>query len=954
MKPNKLLISIIMLVFSCTISFGSKYEIRASFTNYHYERGYIKFINYDVEKLFSDSIGNIHFHIRLKSITTDSKANGYLFTSQTIPMTNKELGFQVFSQNTIKAKLNKKSGKVLISNLDSLKRLYNQIPVDSTQKIYQFNDITSTLKFKQIINYFYVPEEEKITTTAQGDSWFSKAGFVTLEDKDDEWALLKIGYSRRVMKLGTGNVQYNLADQIVTDAKYERFGNISNIRLVQTKKVKVIRAKTKKELKKNNSSKTINSNATLIVKFNHTPPENININISKLFYPSTSNYFTQLTKDSIAIIPLNLNRLSNININYENKVYYKQVLNATQKSNNKKRTISIFGNINLILEPGDYLYAEIDSTNQIVNTEGLGSRNNKYYLSYIEKTNINSNSHYALNKELPYFDPLHTSLDLRRYLYWDSYFKSLNKEFDKNTRYTYNVNAREYFKKYAKKFKFMQAVSIDNKFAIGIPSYYVYLRHFLEFKYAQLKFNHCSRVPEIHYLTTAHLLFKPATRYYFYSRFKDQLSTKYHKTTLLDLMRKSSEEFPYSKVTLQLKKLGHGIQQIEAGQPFPKIPFVNLNNKEVTLSKYKGKVIYMHFWRNSSLAFDINWMRWQELYQLYAKEDIVFLHVATEKTLDEWKRFINGASFKGEHLWVGKPEKKVLDSLLITNSRHYMLIDKHGIIQNNNGPLPVGAKNNISKLLQEPYSAISSKTLTRIALILLALIIIIGSYFLVYYIRQKRQQKILILKEQMRELELKVIRSQMNPHFLFNALNSIQNLINQNKIEATNLYLSRFAGLLRNTLRHSEKELIPLEKEIDTLTLYCELEQLRFDFDLQINIDPEIDRYNTFIPPVLIQPFVENAILHGLSPKLDNKALIINIIKSDSETIQCQIIDNGVGRNHATESKGNGMGIKLSKERIDSLQNHWNSTFSIEFIDLKDDEGPTGTQVNISFSENLL
>ncbi|SRX53771.1 histidine kinase [Aequorivita sp. CIP111184] len=154
-------------------------------------------------------------------------------------------------------------------------------------------------------------------------------------------------------------------------------------------------------------------------------------------------------------------------------------------------------------------------------------------------------------------------------------------------------------------------------------------------------------------------------------------------------------------------------------------------------------------------------------------------------------------------------------------------------------------------------------------------------------------------------LALKSLRSQMNPHFIFNALNSVNSFIAVNDERTANKYLTDFSLLMRSVLENSEEDFIPLEKEIELLELYVKLEHFRFKdkFDYKITIDENIKLNEFVIPPMLLQPYVENAVWHGLRYKEAKGLLEINFQQINSETIKISIIDDGIGRSKSNEFK---------------------------------------------------
>jgi uncharacterized membrane-anchored protein YhcB (DUF1043 family) len=206
---------------------------------------------------------------------------------------------------------------------------------------------------------------------------------------------------------------------------------------------------------------------------------------------------------------------------------------------------------------------------------------------------------------------------------------------------------------------------------------------------------------------------------------------------------------------------------------------------------------------------------------------------------------------------------------------------------------------------------------TKKELFIYALIVAvsIGLIFLVIlYFIKKRNKKKLAENEQQKntaKLQLNSIRSQLNPHFLFNALSGIQNLMNKNEIDNANKYLSKFARLTRNVL--DDKELISLSQEKTLLDDYLQMEQLRFGFKYEINRSENLALDNIEIPSMLLQPFVENAVKHGISKKATDGKIIITFNKHANDLV-LTVTDNGNGFD--TEKKNNGLGLVLSDSRI--------------------------------------
>ena len=214
------------------------------------------------------------------------------------------------------------------------------------------------------------------------------------------------------------------------------------------------------------------------------------------------------------------------------------------------------------------------------------------------------------------------------------------------------------------------------------------------------------------------------------------------------------------------------------------------------------------------------------------------------------------------------------------------------------------------------------------------------------------QQKIKnVLTQNIKNAEMKTLRSQMNPHFMFNTLNSINSYIIENKSNEASKYLTMFSKLMRNILDNSKYSEITLEKELNTLKLYIQLEAVRLDykFDFSINIAGNVDEETLKIPPLILQPFVENAIWHGLHNKKTHGNLKINIGLESESILFIQIIDDGVGRKMTSQLKKQqtnhkSYGIDITVSRLKML----NEANSVEIIDLyNNNEIPAGTQINL-------
>ncbi len=216
------------------------------------------------------------------------------------------------------------------------------------------------------------------------------------------------------------------------------------------------------------------------------------------------------------------------------------------------------------------------------------------------------------------------------------------------------------------------------------------------------------------------------------------------------------------------------------------------------------------------------------------------------------------------------------------------------------------------------------------------------------------QKEVQLVNDKLAELQLSALRSQMNPHFIFNSLNSINSFIIDNNVQQASEYLTKFSRLIRMILENSKSQSIELIKEIEALKLYILMESLRFNnkFEYQINIDEDVDTEFIKIPPTTIQPYVENAIWHGLLHLSHAGFIHINISMHTSQILKIVIDDNGIGRKKSLELKSKisankSYGIYITQQRILQL----NEQNSVHIIDKIDNTGAaTGTQVIIKYN----
>ncbi len=222
----------------------------------------------------------------------------------------------------------------------------------------------------------------------------------------------------------------------------------------------------------------------------------------------------------------------------------------------------------------------------------------------------------------------------------------------------------------------------------------------------------------------------------------------------------------------------------------------------------------------------------------------------------------------------------------------------------------------IERLLAERENAESEMIFRNAQLIALSVLLVVLIIIAVLYVRMRTAKE----QKRLNELENKALRAQMNPHFIFNCLNSIQRLYVEGKEDLANDYMADFSSLLRRILENSGMEKISLKEEIRSTVLYLDLEKMRTDhaFDYTITVDPSIDQLNRFMPPLILQPYVENAIWHGIIPKKEKGKIDIQIEQNSRKELICTIRDNGVGfqKKNQRDKEGSSKGMSITEKRL--------------------------------------
>ncbi|RZL64027.1 MAG: sensor histidine kinase, partial [Pedobacter sp.] len=252
---------------------------------------------------------------------------------------------------------------------------------------------------------------------------------------------------------------------------------------------------------------------------------------------------------------------------------------------------------------------------------------------------------------------------------------------------------------------------------------------------------------------------------------------------------------------------------------------------------------------------------------------------------------------------------------------------------------------------QAPVSVLKFTVVSPVAfsfkqILFISLVILFFAATVIFAIVRSNKHKLskLDLQKESVKNELNTVRSQLNPHFVFNALSGIQNLMNNNQIEYANNYLSKFANLTRQIL--DDRELITIEDEVKLLQDYLSMEQLRFQFTVEFNVDQAENFKYTEIPTMLLQPFVENAVKHGVASLGGNGHIAVSLFK-EKENIVLIVTDNGKGFERNDKTKG--LGLKLSEKRIALLNMNYESCPIVLNIELL-----AGTVVRITLTNWLV
>ena len=384
------------------------------------------------------------------------------------------------------------------------------------------------------------------------------------------------------------------------------------------------------------------------------------------------------------------------------------------------------------------------------------------------------------------------------------------------------------------------------------------------------------------------------------------------------------------------------------GDTYQRRLFLDQQGDTVSVADFLGQkpvVLYVSpDWAASRYFMD-------DLSKKYPEADFIFL--VEGDNFQQWKDYLKRAESKAIQLFLPKGGSSLQELFSVPRiSNRIIVFDINGKVIEYEADL-----DHVERYLKaaqnppEEKKELNKSTLLWIIGLLGGLILafLIVSFIFRYRtrIKMKKQDQ----EKRLRELQLSAIRAQMNPHFLFNSLNSVQNLIQKNQGQEAHLYLSNLAGLIRRILKNSQREEISLAGELETLNQYIRLEQLRFDFEFIQTIDEQIDQNHFMVPSMILQPIAENAIIHGLQHKKGDKRLKVEVIKKE-HGIQINLEDNGIGMQASQKirSVSNGVGLSLNEERLKLMQEKYGGNYLFRIINLAE-PGQEGTRVEIEIPE---
>ncbi|TKG94039.1 redoxin domain-containing protein [Puteibacter caeruleilacunae] len=412
------------------------------------------------------------------------------------------------------------------------------------------------------------------------------------------------------------------------------------------------------------------------------------------------------------------------------------------------------------------------------------------------------------------------------------------------------------------------------------------------------------------------------------------------------------EEYPQTSYTSLLQKQYNKQHKLNIGSTAPNFSINDAAGQHTSLDEFRGKWVFLVHCNLDIEEHQEVLFGYSKLSEKLDREDFQLIvscadpHVVVNSFINS--HHINAIMF--HDLNFHQTDQKYFEA---SNSVQNYLINPEGKIEAINISSPIiSFEDYIIEFLKAKIDRQESGTsIMDILYFILGFAVSLGLTLFINRLRLKQLRKKEEERRERLELEMQAVRSQLNPHFLFNSMNSIQHLVNADENEKANIFLSKFGSLMRKVLNQSEEELIPLADELETISTYLELEALRHRFTYTINLEEGIDQYNIEIPPMLLQPFVENAVVHGINGMNTNGKIAVEVSRLNGDHIRIQIIDNGKGLHQKCSSKqSNGKGLHITQRRVDLMMEKFKHDISIDLKDAKEiDPNEAGTVAEIIF-----
>ena len=465
------------------------------------------------------------------------------------------------------------------------------------------------------------------------------------------------------------------------------------------------------------------------------------------------------------------------------------------------------------------------------------------------------------------------------------------------------------------------------------------------------KNNRHSPIPESYML--AKMLLTGEFRYYACADYLSEALGTSEKTNYESIYQDFQECYAGTEYAETLQYLYENRVDLSIGALAPNFKLKSLDGVDVSLSDFKGKWVMISFCEINVGSHKRDVLAFQEMKKALSSDNFELLIAFSQINREETKAFLRENKIKGvlldNHNW---EDKNAIKYKIEGRSRNFLINPKGEIEFSGTG----SPRDHFIQLFIDYIKETSQNKTSQALISREALLRLLGAFFLfitlfvgiykwrIYIIKKREKQE----RERV-ELELQAVRSQLNPHFLFNSMNSIQHLVNSEDNEKANIFLSKFGSLMRKVLVQSELKLIPLKDELETIETYLELEALRHQFSYHIKADKDIDLYTIEVPPMLLQPFVENAIVHGIYG-IKEGDIAVNITKND-QMIIIRIIDNGNGFDHPPNAQSTGKGLEITQRRVDLMKKHFKNEITFNLSNrIEYDPKQTGVIAQIKFN----